>query len=1154
LQLAPYLSEREYLLTVFRELTRLPAAEALFDARHNLAWRLAPSAEGAKALLQLFRAPSVEAPAFRFGQGDTRFLGDLYQDLDDEVRERYALLQTPRFVESFILDRTLERSVAEFGLEKTTLIDPTCGSGHFLLGAFERLYDHRLRAEPGLPPPRAVELALEAVHGADLNPYSVAIARFRLALAAWVKCGVTKLTKAPRLEALTTNLVVADSLLQGRDAKGQRHLGDTKGASLEQWRGKLFALEDEEEAKALFAQRFSAVVGNPPYITVKDAALRETYRGLYPDSASGKYALAAPFTERFFELADDKLAQGGFVGLINANSFMKREFGKALIEYMRGVNLELIVNTSGAYIPGHGTPTVLLFGRHDAPKASQVLAVLAKRGEPSTPDDPTQGLVWRSIADHWSEVGFENDYVSVAKVERSTLDKHPWSLGGGGASELKELLEERAACRLGDIVESIGRSTHAGEDDAFFMSQGAISRTGTPLERTVPLVKGEQVRDWHVAEDEWCLFPYKKDTATPEPPATTGENIHYWRLRTALRNRRDFGQRIEERGLQWFEHSMFFPSRYLSPLSIAFAFVATHNHFAFDRGGKVFNRTAPIIKLREGATEDEHLALLAYLNSSTVAFYFRQIGHSKGSQGVNEGMKSEQWEQFLEYSGTLVSMIPLPRGWQSLSRLGRLASDLALERAGARPTALPNESLASERALLAAREKERRALTKMVAVQENLDAAVYRLWGLQADAAWDERSQIELGQRRFEIELRRSSPTTRWFSLNGYQRPELRAGDVGLEGLSQELKLIEQPEHKRRWSLCDWQNELESTLRERLLDAWEANVSGALEPVGARSLLDTDASLQVATERELSQGREFEQLAAELLASNSVPYTAALRFTDTGLEKRAAWQRTWDLQRREDADEQVGAIPVPPKYDSGDYHDPIYWRLRGKLDVPKERFISYPGCESDEDGQPVYGWAGWNHPQQAQALAALYQKRKTEEGWGKERLTPMLAGLEELVPWVKQWHNEPNDDFGGLRLGDYFAGFVEEECRSLGLTKANLKAWRPEAKRGKAKKAGAAAIAKRAAAKSAAPAALPTEREVAATPKRGRPKKSVDAEAQAIEKRLRAKQAAEPAEARPSPPASPAATAEHDAPTSQRSASLTPTPPPSSVTPRPPGT
>ena len=91
----------------------------------------------------------------------------------------------------------------------------------------------------------------------------------------------------------------------------------------------------------------------------------------------------------------------------------------------------------------------------------------------------------------------------------------------------------------------------------------------------------------------------------------------------------------------------------------------------------------------------------------------------------------------------------------------------------------------------------------------------------------------------------------------------------------------------------------------------------------------------------------------------------------------------------------------------------------------------------------MYGWAGWNHLQQAQALAALYQKRKTEEAWGKDRLTPMLAGLLELLPWVKQWHNEPSAEYNDMRLGDFFETFIDGECQTLGLTHDDLRAWRP---------------------------------------------------------------------------------------------------------------
>ena len=55
--------------------------------------------------------------------------------------------------------------------------------------------------------------------------------------------------------------------------------------------------------------------------------------------------------------------------MITANSFMKREFGKKLIEeFFPRIDLTHVIDTSGAYIPGHGTPTVILFGRNRKPE------------------------------------------------------------------------------------------------------------------------------------------------------------------------------------------------------------------------------------------------------------------------------------------------------------------------------------------------------------------------------------------------------------------------------------------------------------------------------------------------------------------------------------------------------------------------------------------------------------------------------------------------------------------------------------------------------------------------------------------------------------------------------------------------------------------
>src|SRR5690606_25560664 len=93
-------------------------------------------------------------------------------------------------------------------------------------------------------------------------------------------------------------------------------------------------------------------------------------------SAYRQYSLASPFTERCFQLAVDE----GFVGVIISNNFMKREFGKPLIKkVLAGLDLSLVVDTSQAYIPFHGTPTVLIFGRHRTPSSDAVRAVMGKR-------------------------------------------------------------------------------------------------------------------------------------------------------------------------------------------------------------------------------------------------------------------------------------------------------------------------------------------------------------------------------------------------------------------------------------------------------------------------------------------------------------------------------------------------------------------------------------------------------------------------------------------------------------------------------------------------------------------------------------------------------------------------------------------------------
>lgn len=136
-------TDREWLLEAVGYLRGLPATAPLVD-EHSPLWSVSPSGQAVTALLAFWRAKD-DAGELVVDLADpdwsTRFLGDLYQDLSEHAKKTFALLQTPGFVEEFILDQAMEPALAERPLDGFSIIDPTCGSGHFLLGAFQRLLD-----------------------------------------------------------------------------------------------------------------------------------------------------------------------------------------------------------------------------------------------------------------------------------------------------------------------------------------------------------------------------------------------------------------------------------------------------------------------------------------------------------------------------------------------------------------------------------------------------------------------------------------------------------------------------------------------------------------------------------------------------------------------------------------------------------------------------------------------------------------------------------------------------------------------------------------------------------------------------------------------------------------------------------------------------
>ncbi|MFB6779686.1 BREX-2 system adenine-specific DNA-methyltransferase PglX [Streptomyces sp. NPDC056352] len=1090
---------RGWLEQSFEELGAGQAGRLLFDRGHNPLFQIPLSHDGARDLVDFWRGrdeagvlvhdftDALEEDGDGTRGWDTRFLGDLYQDLSEAARKTYALLQTPEFVEEFILDRTMDPAVREFGYEGLKMIDPTCGSGHFVLGAFRRLVRLWADGRPGKDVHERVREALDSVHGVDLNPFAVAIARFRLLVAAMAASGVRTLAEAAKYE-WPIHLAVGDSLIKHRHKQGNLfdNLEEEGADELADFK---YETEDvHEHPDILQPGRYHVVVGNPPYITVKDKKLNELYRGLY-DACAGKYALSVPFAQRFFELAKAGEAESGrgygLVGQITANSFMKREFGTRLIENYFGHEVELteVIDTSGAYIPGHGTPTVILVGkrRGGARRSHTIRTVRSVQGEPFSRRDPAQGKVWRAIVDNIDSPEHNGSWVTVDDLQRGSYAEHPWILTAGGLEIIEEINNAKHHL-LNQVVSRIGFYGVLGSDDAMTAPIRKYHKVGAEAPYVRRLVIGDEVRDFSFSsEGVFAFHPYNRGKELARLEEFPGLHRWIWPWRTELGSRATFsGGTYFHDGRAWWEWHQIPKDKDAHEWTIALGEVATHNHFSLDRGDKVFNRTAPVIKLPANAKDEDHFNLLGLLNSSTACIWLKMMCHNKGEGGgarVDAGyaaMGSEAWKNHFAFNGSNVEKFPLPEAYPT--KLTVTLEGLSRKLADAAPLALIAKNSLTASILREARSAWVSTQARMIALQEELDWQVYSLYNLcpedlraSEDPDSPDLPELALGERAFEIVLARrvaaGEASDEWFKRHGstpiteipkdwpatYREVVQKRIDA-IES-SRAIGMVERPEYKRRWATEGWDALQEKALRSWLLDRIEDRAhwfdENGMPALVTLSRLSDNLSRDedfVSVAKIYAPHKELPAVVAELMTDEHVPFLSALRYKPAALKKRADWENVWDLQRQEDAapDEPAkrkirDTIPVPPKYTSADFLRTSYWRARGKLDVPKERFISY--ARANVATPDLYGWAGWDHREHAIALDTYIA---THEGLTTEEVTPLLAGLLELQPWLNQWHNEPDPLFAPTPA-KFFEGDRQMEQGKHGLTDDDLRAWRPAA-------------------------------------------------------------------------------------------------------------
>lgn len=538
-------------------------------------------------------------------------------------------------------------------------------------------------------------------------------------------------------------------------------------------------------------------------------------------------------------------------------------------------------------------------------------------------------------------------------------------------------------------------------------------------------------------------------------------------------------------GAEFFEYPFYSPISFRT-LGISFAFVSTHNHFALSGGGRLFNRSAPLIRLIKRGNTDETSPIeeasvdidaegdepgaensslsddaeisealqwmTGLLNSSTLGFWMKQNFHDKGNGGIGGGISNEDWERRFEFDATKLLKAPIvDSDHDARVELARALDSTASERAACLPRAILTAGkwapAALDATLTAARERYRALTHRMVALQEELDWLTYGSYQLidpgPATVGPTDIEPLAPGHRPFEILFAHADDDadddekSAWWSRHGHDRvteipphysETMRAriqARMDMIESDPKLQLIEQAAYKRRWQTPDLDAETESAAESYLLDRLEdlfAPGGPLANPTPHRLEQVVDAWTRdpktVAVARVWKGGDVDLTLAAEqLLRAHGLPDNPRRIYTAEGLRTFAAWKKTWHLQDLEDqgkplVDPDTGkpldTIEPPPKFERAHFQSAGAFSIRGKLNVPRERFIVFADLSP-----PRYGWNGWRDTDRARAQVDAYG---LAEGDPQNPLPPPTAadprrcgptlGLWESLPDVRRWDDE----------------------------------------------------------------------------------------------------------------------------------------------------
>ncbi|MCA2001577.1 MAG: BREX-1 system adenine-specific DNA-methyltransferase PglX, partial [Chloroflexi bacterium] len=586
-------------------------------------------------------------PADVLGQVYERFLGKVIRltaghqakvEEKPEVRKAGGVYYTPTYIVDYIVKNTVGK-LTEGKTPKEAaalkIVDPACGSGTFLLGAYQFLLDWHLswyanddpakwekqkaiaKTKGGyrLTVAKKKEILLNNIYGVDIDPQAVEVTKLSLLLKALENAeGQMDLGMERVLPDLGNNIKCGNSLIGFDYFEGQL-LPD------EEERARVNPFDWQREFPQAFQRGgFDAVIGNPPYIRIQ--AMQEWapnqvefFKRKYAAASKGNYDIYVVFIEKALELLNPQ----GEMGFILPHKFFNAQYGEPARELIaRGRHISKIVHFGDQQIfHGATTYTCLLFLNKKNQAEFEFTKVSDLEG-------------WRS---------HQTSQVSGA-INAATVTAAEWNFTVGKGAALFEKLRQMPV-KLGDIADRMAQGIRTSANEVYVVD--FVSETGElvtvfskqlnqniKIERNIlsSFLQGREIKRYQVLPSgKMVIIPYslkggKAVLISAEQMKKEQPNA----LDYFLRNK-DFLEGRENgkmRGNQWYAYVYPKNIELMKQEKILIPDIADRSQFAFDANGDYVFASGYGITIKKNL-QISIKYVLGLLNSKLLEFYLKHV-------------------------------------------------------------------------------------------------------------------------------------------------------------------------------------------------------------------------------------------------------------------------------------------------------------------------------------------------------------------------------------------------------------------------------------------------------------------------------------------------------------------------------------------------